>query len=126
MPDITDDTRVEFANDSRSPGGVVSQITGIVSNLLPKLNWAKSHGHARVLQSSTLIVQEGKKGTLDSTTKIPYTIVNQGQTGTSFADAGLMADIRPIITNPQSDSIRLDTNFSVSSLINYGVGNFGG
>ncbi len=117
MPDITDDTRVEFANDSRSPGGVVSQITGIVSNLLPKLNWAKSHGHARVLQSSTLIVQEGEKGKLDSTTKIPYTIVNQGQTGTSFADAGLMADITPIITNPQSDSIRLDTNFQVSSLV---------
>lgn len=117
MPDISDQTQVQFSNDARSPGGVVSQITGIVSNLLPKLNWAKSHGHARVLQSSTLIVQEGEQGKLNSTTKIPYTIVNQGQTGTSFADAGLMADITPVITNPQSDSIRLDTSFQVSSLV---------
>lgn len=117
MPDISDQTEIQFSNDSRSPGGVISQITGIVSNLLPKLNWAKSHGHARVLQSSTLIVQDGEKGVLDSSTKIPFTIVNQGQTGTSFADAGLKADITPVIINPQSDNIRLDTTFSVSGLV---------
>lgn len=117
-PTLADNSSVTFTNDNRSPGGVVSQITGVVSNLLPKLNYAKSHGKARIINSSTLLVLNGQKGTLNNTTQIPYqTAGKDGQPLTSFADAGLQSSITPNILNPRSDSIQLQMDFSVGSLV---------
>jgi pilus assembly protein CpaC len=117
-PTIEDQSNVSFTNDSRAPGGVISSITGIVSNLLPKLNWAKSHGHARILKSSTLIVLDGQKGEIKNTTKVPYATVNtQGQSSTQFEEAGFIANITPQILNPRSDSIRLQMDFQLKNLL---------
>lgn len=117
-PTLEDKSTVSFTNDSRAPGGVVSSITGIVSNLLPKLNWAKKHGHARVLQSSSLIVLDGQKGDLKNVVKQPYqTVTSQGQLSTSFEETGLITSITPSILNARSDSIRLSMDFSMKSLL---------
>lgn len=117
-PTIEDKSTVSFTNDSRAPGGVVSTITGVVSNLLPKLNWAKTHGHARVLQSSSMIVLDGQKGDLKNVVKVPYQTMNaQGQMSTAFEEAGLITSITPQILNPRSDSIRLNLDFSMKSLL---------
>ena len=118
-PTLQDKSGVSFTQDSRSPSGVVSTITGIVSNLLPKLNWAKQYGHARVLQSSSLIVLDGQKGDLKNTTAIPYVTANAttGQPVTNFTDAGMNTSITPRILNPRSDSIQLQIEFSMKSLL---------
>jgi pilus assembly protein CpaC len=117
-PDISDGSKVEFGSTSRTPGSVISSIAGTVSNLLPKLNWAKQHGHARVLQSSSLIVEAGKEGILNSTTKVPYQVINQnGVPGTQFQDVGIQAKVTPRILGDSSDSVNLEMNFSISSLI---------
>lgn len=117
-PTLEDKSTISVTNDSRSPGGVVSSITGIVSNLLPKLNWAKTHGHARILQSSSLIVLDGQKGDLKNTTRIPYSTTNeQGQITTNFEETGLNTTITPNILNARSDSIRLNLDFSLKGLI---------
>lgn len=118
MPTLEDKSTVSFTQDSRQPGGVISTITGVVSNLLPKLNWAKTHGHARVLQSSSLIVLDGQKGDLKNTTRVPYQTSNaQGQPITQFEEAGFVATITPQILNARSDSIRLNMDFSMKSLL---------
>ncbi|MCB0342806.1 MAG: BON domain-containing protein [Pseudobdellovibrionaceae bacterium] len=115
-PDIGDNTQLEFTD--RGPGGVVSSITGTISNLLPKLNWAKEHGHARVLQSSSLIVEDGKQGKLESVQRIPYqTVTSEGQNSTSFEDAGIRTTVTPSIIGSRSDSVSLALNFSVKSLV---------
>jgi pilus assembly protein CpaC len=117
-PTLEDKSTISFTNDSRQPGGMVSSLTGIVSNLLPKLNWAKTHGHARVLQSSSLIVLDGQKGDLKNVVKLPYTTINQqGQPVTQFEEAGFISSITPAILNPRSDSIRLNMDFSMKSLL---------
>jgi pilus assembly protein CpaC len=117
-PTLEDNSAVSFTNDSRAPGGIVSQLTGVVSNLLPKLNWAKQAGHARVLQSSSLIVLDGEKGELKNITKIPYqTVSGTGQPSTSFEEAGMVTTITPKIINPRSDSINLKLDFSMKSLL---------
>jgi len=117
-PTLQDNSSVSFTQDSRQPGGVVSSITGTVSNLLPKLNWAKSHGHARVLQSSSLIVLDGQKGDIKNQTRIPYQTSNaQGQPITQFEDAGFLTSITPRILNARSDSIQLNMDFSMKALI---------
>ena len=117
-PTLQDNSQVTFANNSNASGGVVSSITGVVSNLLPKLNWAKSHGHARILESSSLIVLDGQKGDLKSVVKIPYATINsQGQSSTSFEESGIITSVTPQIINQRSDSIRMNMDFSMKSLL---------
>lgn len=117
-PDIGDGSNVQFSSGGRGPAGLTSTITGTISNLLPKLNWAKEHGHARVLQSSSIIVEDGKPGTLNSFQKIPYqSVSNDGQIGTAFAEAGIKTTITPAIVGSRSDSVNLKLSFSISSLI---------
>lgn len=117
-PSIGDGSEVSFTSGGRSPGGITSTITGTISNLLPKLNWAKQHGHARVLQSSSIIVEDSKPGTLNSFQKIPYQTVSEtGVPVTSFSDAGIKTTITPNIVGSRSDSVNLKMSFSISSLI---------
>jgi pilus assembly protein CpaC len=117
-PSLEDGSKVTFQQDSRSPGGLVSTITGTISNLLPKLNWAKEHGHARVLQSSSLLVMDGQRGELKSLVRVPYTIAGQnGTPSTNFEDAGLITNITPTILGARTDSIQLNLEFALKSLI---------
>ncbi|MDC0980325.1 BON domain-containing protein [Bdellovibrionales bacterium] len=117
-PDIGDGSTVKVTSGGDSKGGIVSTITGTITNLLPKLNWAKEHGHARVLQSSSLKVEDGQSGTLNSLSRIPYQIVNaDGQPSTNFEEAGIRTNITPLILGRRSDSIKLNINFSIKSLI---------
>lgn len=120
LPDIGDGSSLEFSTGGRSPGGVVGTITGTISNLLPKLNWAKQHGFARVLQSSSVIVEDGKQGVMNSITRLPYLVTNaQGQPSTNFEEAGIRSSITPSIMGQRSDSVKLNMSFAVKSLISY-------
>ncbi len=117
-PTLQDNSSISFTQNSGTVNSTASTITGIVSNLLPKLNWAKEHGHARVLQSSSLIVLDGQKGDLKSVTRVPYLTSNaQGQPITQFEETGFITNITPSIINPRSDSIRLTMDFSMKSLV---------
>jgi len=119
-PDIGDGSSINFSSGGRSPGGVAATITGTISNLLPKLNWAKEHGFARVLQSTSIAVEDSKKGTLNSITRLPYQVVNgQGQPSTNFEETGLRVAITPRILGARSDSVKLEMSFAVKSLISY-------
>lgn len=119
-PSLEDKTQVNFSGGDREPSSLLGQITGTVSNLLPKLNWAKQHGHARILQSSSVIVQEKSKGQIKSVTDIPYQVVSaQGQPSTNFTKAGIETVILPSLVSANSDSIQMDISFSIRSLISY-------
>jgi pilus assembly protein CpaC len=120
LPDIGDGSSLEFATGGRSPGGLTATITGTISNLLPKLNWAKEHGFARVLQSSSVTVEDGKQGVINSVTRLPYQVVNaQGQPSTNFEETGIRTNITPQIMGARSDSVKLALNFAVKSLLSY-------
>jgi len=120
MPDIGDGSSIEFSSGGRSPGGVIGTITGTISNLLPKLNWAKQHGFARVLQSASVIVEDGKQGVMNAITRLPYIVTNaQGQPSTNFEEAGIRSTITPSIMGERSDSVKLNMSFAVKSLISY-------
>lgn len=118
-PTISDGSGVEFSSGgATSNGGVIGAITGTINNLLPKLNSLKTHGHARVLQSSSIIVQDGNPGIIKSITRVPYTAQNQyGQLSTSFAEAGIDTNITPNLVSAKSDSISLTITFSLKTLV---------
>ncbi|OFZ19468.1 MAG: hypothetical protein A2Z20_05455 [Bdellovibrionales bacterium RBG_16_40_8] len=115
-PDIGENSGVSFTSGNSSPSGLTSTITGTITNLIPKLNWAKEHGHARVLQSSSLVVENGKQGIIDSTRSIPYTTFSStGQPNTNTRDAGINTTVTPQIIGSRSDSVNLKLSFTVSS-----------
>lgn len=121
-PEISDNSNLTLSNDSRAPGGVISSITAVVSNLLPKLNWAKEHGHARVLESSTILITDGSEGTIRNETEIPFTVFSSGPNNTNSASSskskiGLSAKIGVRIPNPRSDAIEMAMDFGMAQLV---------
>jgi len=116
-PTLEDSSSLSITQNGAG-GGVVSQLTGVVSNLLPKLNWAKQHGHARVLESTSLIVEDGKKGEISQVTQQPYSVIGKdGVQGTAFTDVGIQAGVTPVILGEKSGSVAMDMNFSISSML---------
>ena len=116
-PTLEDNSSMTVTSGGSS-GGVVTQLTGIVSGLLPKLNSAKQHGHARVLESTSLIVEDGKKGEISQVTQQPYSVIGRdGVQGTAFTDVGIQAGITPVILGEKSGSVAMDMNFSISSML---------
>ncbi|WII73905.1 BON domain-containing protein [Bdellovibrio sp. 22V] len=117
-PELGDNSQMTFQTGGDSPGGVISSITGTVSNLLPKLNWAKQHGHARVLESTSLIVEDGKKGEIKQVTNQPYPVIGKdGTQGTAFAEVGIVTAITPVLLGEKSGSVHMEMMFKVSSLV---------
>ena len=117
-PDLGDGSELSFSTGQDSPGGVATTITGTVRNLLPKLNWAKEYGHARVLQNTSLIVEDGRQGVLNSTSRIPYqTVGSDGLQQTAFEETGIRTSVTPRILGARSDSVNLDINFAVKALV---------
>ncbi len=117
-PELGDNSQLTVTGGGSTAGGIVSSITGTVSNLLPKLNWAKQHGHARILQSTSLIVEDGKKGEIKQVTNQPYAVIGQnGTQGTAFAEVGIVTTITPMLLGEKSGSVHIDMAFKVSSMI---------
>jgi pilus assembly protein CpaC len=119
MPNLQDNSQLTFRSGENSDSDSGWNITGIIDNLLPKLNWSKQHGYARVLESTSLIVQDGKRGVLNSTREIPYTTASgdQGVPVTAFKDVGIATAITPVILGERSDSLSLSMEFDISSLV---------
>lgn len=119
MPNLTDGSQLTFQAGQKQGNDSGWNITGIIDGLLPKLNWSKQHGYARILESTSLIISDGKRGVLNSTREIPYTTAqgDQGVPVTAFKDVGIATAITPIILGERSDSISLAMEFDISSLV---------
>lgn len=101
----------------KSSGGVSTSSQGTlaatISNLFPKLNSAKSAGHARVIQSGVVIVKDNVEGSISKTTKIPYEIGTGDNMKSGTAVAGFEMKITP--TMMQEERIGLKISVSVKA-----------
>lgn len=122
-PELSDQSGLQFST-GQNGGGVVSQITGVVSNLLPKLNWAKSHGHARILESTSLIVENNKTGVLNQLTDFPVPVpgANGGPSTLTSVKVGLQSMIKPTLLGEKSGSVKMDIKFKVGNIVDYSAG----
>ena len=107
-PKIEESTEVTLGSQ------VGSIITGTISNFLPKLNWAKQFGFARILNSSNIIVENGETGSISSTTEIPLATLKES-TEHQTASEGIELKITPNIVGQREDGVRLNVNFQVSA-----------
>lgn len=123
-PELGDSSGMQFTA-GQGGSGIISQITGTISNLLPKLNWAKSHGHARILESTSLIVQDGKQGSLNQTTSFPVPTPSTTPGGPITyqpVNVGINSAITPLLLGERSGSVKMDMQFSVSNIVDFSSG----
>lgn len=95
-------------NASQQSGGQnsIDSIAGLVSNLLPKISWAKTHGFLRVLDTASILTQDDKEGKLErgaSATSAPATAGAPG----SSASATTNIVVTPKISQPRAGLISL-------------------
>lgn len=119
-PQIEDGTKFSFHSGSTGLGAVGGIISGTINNFLPKLNWAKSFGFARILHSANVITEENAEATITSAKEVPY----QGSTGPngeqtiSVGVSQIKMTLTPKVVGPRRDSVQLSkVNFKVSNIV---------
>lgn len=105
-------------------GGLHSVLSATIQNFLPKLNWAKSFGFARVLHNSSLIMEEGETGNIASRMNVPITISTpSGVQASTQPRANISTDVTPNITGPRKDTVRINIRFQVVGPVGQSQGN---
>lgn len=95
-------------------GGLHAVLSATIQNFLPKLNWAKSFGFARVLHNSSLVMEEGITGTINSGLQVPITVSTpSGVQASTQPMAKVSTEVKPSITGPRKDTVRIDIRFKV-------------
>jgi pilus assembly protein CpaC len=119
-PSLSDDGSTMTVSSGGSGGGVITTLTATINNLLPRLNWAKEHGHARILESTSLVVEDGKKGEIKQVTNQPYSVIGKDNVqGTAFAEIGIRSAITAAIMPGNSGTVGMDMEFSLSNLLGF-------
>lgn len=97
--------------DSRTFAGT---LTGTVNDLLPKLNYYRALGVARVIENPTVSVKSGASARIQSGTRIGFPVVTaDGQAKLDFQNVGITLDITPYA---QGSDIDVALQVEVSSL----------
>jgi len=85
----------------KSNGSVSTSSSGslaaTISNLFPKLSSAKAAGYARVIQSGTLVIKDGIKGSIEKSEKTPFALGSKDFTKATAAEAKFNLIITPKI-----------------------------
>ena len=119
-PTIEDGTHFSFQTGGTGLGSIGGIVAGTINNFLPKLNWAKSFGFARILHSANVITEERQPATITSSKTVPYqgSVGKDGEQGVSVANVGIQMSITPRIVGPRGDSVQLTgVSFSVNNLV---------
>lgn len=115
-PLVNENANVKF---DTSFGELTGALVGTVTSLLPRLNQARDHGHARVLKQQQIIVKDrGETGIINSATQVYVRVVDE-KTGIVSLDK---VDVRNSLkvraaTIPGSDSIDLGLQVQLQSLL---------
>ena len=122
-PAVEDKSQFSYG-ESSATGDIFKSITGVISNFIPKLNWAKSFGFARILHSSNLIVEEDVEGRIEAKINYPYRTFGGpgGLPSIEFVEAGVEGELKAKIVGVRKDGVRLGVNFKIANFL----GTFGG
>jgi len=89
-------------------------ITGTSNDILPKLNYYKTLGVARVLENPTVSVKSGDTATIDSGTRVGFPVVQpNGAVSIEFQNIGTLLKITPYA---KGSDIDMQIQVKVSSL----------
>lgn len=104
-------TEVKFGSDAPSGG---ASFAATISNLLPKLNWAKAHGHARLLESASLLVKDGGNGSVTKSKQVFVLKTTSTSQSEEPRQANITFNIKPRIVGEKSGSVDLEIAANVA------------
>ncbi|MCS6838701.1 MAG: type II and III secretion system protein [Bdellovibrionaceae bacterium] len=119
MPGLQDNSAITFRSSTGTNEGSETTITGVIDNLLPKLNWGKTHGYARVLKSGSIILKNASEGKMSSTVRVPDSAIIQqgGAVQQTFRNVGFNLSVFAEIAGERSDLINLKIQTKVDSAL---------
>lgn len=118
IPTIGEDTSYRYERSTAGASTTVGTIAAVISNLLPKLDWARQHGHARILKSLSMIVEDGNAGSFNAVQQIPVVVSSiSGPTTLPPRDVGLKLSVTPQVTGARSDIIAMNVEFESGELL---------
>ena len=96
--------------------GLTSLLQATITNLFPKLNWAKSFSFARVLHNSSVLVEEGEEGIISIGTHIQRpTVVNDQAVNTDVVSSKVSTSVTPQIIGDRKNLIKMRVHIQVAS-----------
>jgi pilus assembly protein CpaC len=110
-----------------TPNGLTTTFLSTLDNLLPKLTTARSHSHARILKTSTMLVKDSAQDEtiVKSTLSVPYKIVTSVNGTTQITESTeninnetkIGAQVLPGKNAAQKDVLELSISIALSNLI---------
>jgi pilus assembly protein CpaC len=89
-------------------------LTGTAVDLLPRLNYFKALGVARVLENPTVSVKSGDTATIESGTQVGFPVIQpNGSAAIEFKNVGALLKIKPYV---QGTDIDMEIQVKMSSL----------
>lgn len=106
--------------------GTMNDTFNLISRLAPKLQWAKSHGYARVLDTASILTQDKKDGRYENKITIPIANASAPAAAANGAAAApapptelratVGVNVRPTIKSERSGLIELPLSVSVDDV----------
>lgn len=112
-------SKIDINGGSLSSSNILSSLTATISNLLPRLNWAREHGHARILDTMNVTVETGEKGSVSSKkTIVVQQATPQGGVQALPITVSVSTDVTPTLDQASRDSIKLDLKVLIGEITN--------
>lgn len=88
--------------------GIITEVANLVDRLIPKLNWMRNHGFARILDTASILTQDKQNAAINRNITIAKApgVSAQGPT-TDTATVGL--SVTPQIKEPRSGLVELNS-----------------
>ncbi len=122
-PGLNDGSNFSFYTGSSGLAQIGGMISGTISNFIPKLNWAKAFGFARILHTANVTTENGATAKINTVKEIPYfsTKSESGDKTTDKASVTMNLSMTPHIQGPMKDSIRLSkVTFTITNIVGTG------
>jgi len=116
-PGIEDNTTIQVGQTGT--GEIFKSLTATINNFIPKLNWAKSFGFARILHASNIIVEDGGSGSIQADVDYPYRSTNaEGQINVDTKSIGIQGTIKAQVGGSRQDGVNLSIQgFRIRNLL---------
>lgn len=88
--------------------GVITEVANLVDRLIPKLNWMRNHGFARILDTASVLTQDKQNASINRSITIAKAAGVSAQ-GNASDTATVSLSVTPQIKEPRSGLVELNT-----------------
>ena len=108
---------VTINGGSLSTTNILNTLSATITNLLPKLNWAREHGHARILNTLNVTTEEGQQGRVNSNdTVVRLQATAQGGSNPVPLEASVGVSVTPTILPGKRGHVRMVLSVNIQAI----------